>query len=105
MAADKGFLEHVITLLSPLSSISSRSMFGGYGIFSEGNMFALISGSTLFFKVNDSNIANYKRVGSRQYKPMPYYEVPADVFEDTAKLLVWAQESIASAASGKKKKQ
>jgi len=54
--------------------------------------------------VNDSNIANYKRVGSRQYKPMPYYEVPADVFEDTAKLLVWAQESIAIAASGKKKK-
>jgi len=50
MAADKGFLEHVIILLSPLSSISSRSMFGGYGIFSEGNMFALISGSTLFSK-------------------------------------------------------
>ena len=105
MAADKAFMEHVVDLLSSLGGISSRSMFGGYGIFSEGNMFALISGATLFFKVDDSNISNYTNADSKQYKPMPYYEVPAALFEDVAKLQVWAQESIAIAASGKKKKK
>ena len=104
MAADKAFLEKVTVLLSPLGNISSRPMFGGYGIFSEGNMFALISGSALFFKADDSNMAAYKEAGSLQYKPMPYYEVPGQVLNDKSKLHDWARLSIAVAASGKKKK-
>ncbi len=30
-------------------------MFGGYGVFHDGKMLALISGSNLYFKVDDSN--------------------------------------------------
>ena len=105
MAADSVFMEKVIGLLSPLGDISSRPMFGGYGIFSEGNMFALISGSTLFFKVDDSNITNYTRAGSRQHKPMPYYEVPSTILNNTDLLHEWAELSIIVAATGKKKKK
>ena len=59
-------------------------------------MFALISKSTLYFKVDDSNLAAYEQAGSQRFKPMPY-EVPADVFEDTDKLTDWARTSIAVA--------
>ena len=105
MAADARFLDHVMELLAPLGEIRSRAMFGGYGIFDEGDMFALISGSTLYFKVSDSNRAAYEEAGSRQFTPMPYYEVPAEVLENTAMLHDWARTSIAIGHATVKKKR
>ena len=106
MAADKDFLNHVIDLLAPLGGISSRAMFGGYGIYHEGDMFALISDTGLHFKVNETNLAAYQNAGSSQFKPMPYYEVPGDVIEDTNALHEWAKISInVGHATAKKKKR
>ena len=105
MAADKDFLNHVLDLLGPLDGISNRAMFGGFGIFHEGDMFALITNSGLHFKVNNTNLAAYNEAGSKQFKPMPYYEVPAEVLEDTMMLLEWAKISISVGhATAKKKK-
>ena len=105
MAGDKDFLNHVMDLLSPLDGISSRAMFGGFGIFHEGDMFALITDSGLHFKVNEINRMAYQDADSKQFKPMPYYEVPADVLEDKVMLHEWANVSIAIGhATAKKKK-
>ena len=65
MPANKEFMEKVVAKLSPLGDVKARPMFGGYGIFYEGNMFALISGTGLFFKADDANIADYQQAGSR----------------------------------------
>ncbi len=105
MPADKKFLDHAIELLAPLGAVTSKPMFGGYGIFFEGDMFALISGNGLFFKADASNLAAYQQAGSKQYKPMPYYQVPADVMADTSKLLEWARASTAVAHASAKKKR
>lgn len=105
MAADPAFLSHVMELLAPLAEISSRSMFGGYGIFARGEMFALISGKALFFKVDDSNRARYAEAGSKPYGPMPYYRVPTEVLADQARLLDWARASVAIAHASSKKKR
>ena len=105
MAADKEYLNYVMDLLSPLDGISSRAMFGGFGIFHEGDMFALITNSGLHFKVNETNLAAYREAGSQQFKTMPYYKVPADILEDTTKFLEWTEISIAVGhATAKKKK-
>ncbi len=104
--ADNAYLNHVMELLAPIGDIVSRAMFGGYGIFHEGDMFALISGSTLYFKVNELNRSDYENAGSKQYKPMPYFEVPAEIMEDTATLHDWARTSVAIGhATAKKKRQ
>ena len=105
MAADKDFLNHVMYLLDPLDGISNRAMFGGFGIFHEGDMFALITNSGLHFKVNETNLAAYQEAGSKQFKPMPYYEVPVDVLEDRTMLLEWAEVSIAIGHATAKKKR
>jgi DNA transformation protein len=107
MAVDTDYLKYVMELLAPLGGVTSRAMFGGYGIFHEGDMFALIAGSALFFKVDDSNRAAYEQAGSRQFKPMPYWEVPADILENTTNLHDWASISIgiAHAAPTKKKRR
>ena len=77
-------------------------MFGGYGIFAGGGMFALISGSALFFKVDDSNRAVYDAADSKQYGSMPYYRVPADVLGDHSRLIDWARTSVAIAHAAPK---
>lgn len=109
MKASREYLDFVLDKLSPIGDIRSRAMFGGYGIFHEGLMFALISEDTLYFKVNESNRHIYE---TAQSKPFPhgisYWEVTSDVLEDNTRLLELANISIGiaqEAARMKKKKK
>jgi DNA transformation protein len=103
--ADKSFMEHVVGLLAPLGDVNSRAMFGGYGIFHEGDMFARISGSSLYFKVNDETRPAYEAAGSQRFKPMPYYEVPVEVLEGGDRFAEWAGKAIAIGHATAKKKR
>jgi DNA transformation protein len=80
-------------------------MFGGYGIFHDSAMFALISKDRLYFKVDDSNRSAYENVGSICFTQMPYYEVPANVVQEESVLCCWAQKSIDIAHNTPKKKR
>ncbi len=107
MKVSNEYLQYIMQKLEPLGQVKSRAMFGGYGVFHEGMMFALIADDTLYFKVDDSNRVQYEQAGSTQFKPMPYYEVPAEVLEDTNSLHEWAHFSIgiAHSTAAKKKRQ
>ena len=95
MKVSNEYLQFIMQKLDPLGYVTSRAMFGGYGIFHEGLMFALIADDTLYFKVNESNRAMYEQAGS---KPFPhgisYWEVPAELLEEDGKLHEWANISI-----------
>ncbi len=88
-------MSYVVELLAPLGDVSSRSMFGGYGIFHESDMFALISGSTLYFKVDDTNRAAYEAAGSNCFQTTRYFSIPAEVLEGGEQLHDWARAAIA----------
>ena len=95
MNASPEYLNFVLEKLSPIGDIKSRAMFGGYGIFHEGLMFALISEDTLYFKVNETNRAIYKRAQSEPFpRGISYWELPTDVLEENTKLHEWANISI-----------
>jgi DNA transformation protein len=81
--------------------VRSRSMFGGVGIYSGELFFALIDEDTLFFKVDDSNRADFIAQGMRPFQPdgpageiMQYYEVPPDLLEDTEALRSWMEKAV-----------
>ena len=105
MKGSNEYLAFVIQTLEPLGYVTSRAMFGGYGIFHNGDMFALIYGSVLYFKVNEENIDRYEEVHSAKFTPMPYYEVPEEVMEDEGKFLEWAEISIDIGHKTAKKKK
>ena len=113
MNVSEEYHKFVMQKLAPLGTVTSRAMFGGYGIFHEGLMFALISDDTLYFKVADQNRDMYEKAGSTVFPHgISYWEVPAEVLEDDPKLQEWAAISIkiaqqvaAKKPSGKKRKK
>ncbi|MFN8638475.1 MAG: TfoX/Sxy family protein [Dehalococcoidia bacterium] len=110
MPVDKGLVAHLMGMLEPLGGVTGKAMFGGYGIWHDGQMFALIaSDSTFYLKTDDSNRARFEAAGSEAFQPpmprgrrqmtMPYHVVPAEVVDDADTLREWARASIAVAHS------
>jgi DNA transformation protein len=86
--------ERAVEVLLPLGDVTSKRMFGGYGIFIEGKMFALIDAEqTVHFKVDGSNEQPYLDAGALKHGRMPYRQVPETVWTDEADCLEWAQRS------------
>lgn len=110
MAVSANYLSYVLDQLSGLGSLQSRRMFGGIGLYCDDRFFALIDDDVLYFKVDDSNRADYTARGCEAFKPfegavsMNYYRVPEDVLEDSDDVRVWARKSVAVAAMKKKQK-
>ena len=94
---------HIVQSLSDLENISSRKMFGGFGIFKDKTMFGLVtSDGTAFFKADESTIQKYEAAGSDKHGRMSYYKIPDKISQDQSKLLEWASEAISIAEAGKK---
>jgi DNA transformation protein len=110
MPVSSDYLSYVLEQLAGLPRVTSRRMFGGIGLYSDGLFFGLIDNDTLFFKVNDSNRGDYVARNMAAFRPFPdkpdlsmsYFTVPADALEDRDELAVWARKSIAVAASSPK---
>lgn len=85
----------LIERLSLIHGITSKKMFGGYGIFHEGKMFALVNSSgNIYLKSDESIQSKFDLSGAQQHGKMPYFSLPEEIFNDLEKLEVWAQESI-----------
>ncbi len=92
--------ELLVRRLSTLGEVTSRKMFGGYGIFESGSMFALITSTGVaHLKVDDTNLERFEQAGSEKFGRMPYFEIPESVLGNTRSLRKWASESIAIAKS------
>ncbi len=105
MAVSESYREFVIEQLSNAVPISYRKMFGGVGIYSDGLFFAIIGDDRLYFKVDDSNYADYAAHRCEQFMSLRYYEVPADILEDEDELSEWVEKALAVAVAAKKKKK
>jgi DNA transformation protein and related proteins len=114
MAVSPDYLAYVIEQLASFSNVSARRMFGGVGLYAEGLFFGLIDDDMLYFKVDDSNRAEYQHRGCKPFRPvkndpaaysMGYFEVPPDVLEESEELVRWAAKAyqVASKAAASKR--
>ncbi len=106
MAVSKEYLTYVLDQLLPFARVVARRMFGGIGLYAEESFFGLIAGDVLYLKVNDSNRFDYQSRGCEPFRPIvrdsrsfaiSYYQVPAEILEDSEELKVWARKSLAIA--------
>lgn len=86
----KEFAEYIAEMLEPFGNIKMRKMFGGYGIYKNGLMFALIADSELYFKANQKTAEIFK---SQNLEPftykakgktiaLSYYKIPQEIIDD-----------------------
>ena len=84
--------------VSSIGDVTSRKMFGGFGIFHEGKMFALVtSAGRLYMKATAANQKQFDDAASERYGRMPYWRVPERISADRRNLLRWARSSISVA--------
>ena len=57
MASDKSFLEFLVDQIENAGQITYRMMFGEYGVFSDGKIFALVCDNKLFIKPTEAGRA------------------------------------------------
>ncbi len=111
MAVTPSYLSFVIEQLERISTITTKNMFGGVGIYADGYYFALIGDDRLYFKVDDSNRSDFEAAAMEPFRPygderaMQYYEVPIEVLEDGDALQRWAAKAIAVARRAKQRKK
>ena len=109
---DKDFHDYVMNeVFEGTNGISSKGMFGGWGIYKDGVFFALIAEGVLYFKVDETNRKDFERLGSRPFTyfkrgkeiTMSYWELPAEIMEDKSELPKWIQQSVWVSLKNKQK--
>lgn len=110
-AATNEFINHLLDLLEPLGPVSARRMFGGYGIYLDRLMFALVADDTLYLKVDDTSRAEFVAAGLEPFRyvkqgksyEMSYHAAPEDALEDAELLRDWARKAVDAAMRSAKR--
>jgi len=77
-------------------------MFGGHGLYLADAFFGIVHKGAFYMRTDDASRPAYVKAGSKPFNPKGkvelhrYYEVPADVLEDTEELLAWAKRAAKS---------
>ena len=98
-------IEFALDLFAGLGPLTTRKMFGGLVIYSDGQIFAaLMSDGRLQLKgagtVAEAFEAEgwarwtYSRDGSDKVTEMPYWVLPDDLLEDPEQACDWAQRAL-----------
>ena len=103
------FVDYVEELMAGCAKVSARSMFGGYGLYREGLMFALIIDDELFFKTDAENLARFERAGSHPFVyqkrnrmvQLSYWSAPPASLDSPAEMHDWCQSAYGSALRAK----
>jgi DNA transformation protein len=108
----KAHKDEVVAYLNQVAPVTARGMFGGFGLYTEGVMFALIAYEVLYFKVDDENRSDYEDFGMGPFvynrngkeMAMSYYQLPEQVYEDLGLLHDWLEKAASAARRGKRKR-
>ena len=80
-------------------------MFGGYGVYRQGIMFALVAGDTLYLKTDvesrpafrERHLAPFTYERKGKIMETSYYAAPAAVMEEPAEAWHWGRSALEAA--------
>ncbi len=99
-------------LLREIDGITTRRMFGSFGIYLRGIFIGLIHGGTVYLKTDDKTQQDYEDLGSRPFTyrkkgktmTLSFWEVPAAMMDNPSDITVWVAKAYEAAIRNKKKK-
>jgi DNA transformation protein len=98
MRSKNEYLEFLLEWLSPLGELTAKSMFGGYCLYCDGVVFALVAENTLYLKVDAVTRPQFEALGLAPFRPyedkpevMQYYPPPVEFFENPDVMKQWGR--------------
>lgn len=91
-----------LALTTPIGAVEAKPMFGGYGFYFEGMIFALEAYGKIWLKVDAETRARFEAAGSEPFLyegktrmvEMPYWTIPAEAMRGGAALKRWVGLSL-----------
>jgi len=104
---------YVEETLAFLGRISTKSIFGGIGIFVDERLLGIVMDDKVYLHTDASNLRAYQDRGMPQFKPYPnafdlttdHHQVPAEIVDDPTLLKQWGEQALAAAIEAAKVKQ
>jgi len=99
--------------LAFLGRISTKSIFGGIGIFVDERLLGIVMDDKVYLHTDASNLRAYQDRGMPQFKPYPnafdlttdHHQVPSEIVDDACLLKQWGEQALAAAIEAAKVKQ
>jgi DNA transformation protein len=101
----EALIEHLRDLFEPLGPISARAMFGGHGVYFDGQIIGIMIDEALYLKTDEQSRAHFERAGCQPFvhdlkgKPltMSYWSLPAEAMDSPQAMQPWARLAIEAA--------
>ena len=87
MASKQEFVDYIIEQIDNAGVITAKKMFGGYHVYSDGKLFALVIDNKLFVKITDSGKEFAK--GVTQVPAFPKTKILSFLIEDQLEDREW----------------
>lgn len=105
------FVDYLKEIFSSLGPITSRKMFGGYGIYHDGVMFGLVADDILYLKADKETVPEFEAKGLTPFQytkgnklvKMSYYLAPEEALENPEDAEYWARLAYNAALRAKSK--
>ena len=106
------FAQHLCDVFRRLGPIEVKRMFGGYGVYRDGVMFALVAYDLLYLRSDAESAPRFESLGlppfqfERKGRPTAitsYRQAPESVFEDQDAALEWGRLALAAALRARAK--
>ena len=100
------YLAHVLELMRPTASATTRAMFGGHGVYVDGIIVAIVIDDVLYLKTDDENRASFTELGLEPFRyvtkegevhVMSYHRAPDDALEGPHDMEPWLKSAHAAA--------
>lgn len=107
MSRRSEFVEFVTEQMSFVGGLRVRAMFGGYGVYRDDRIFAIIVDDRLYFKADpitraefeEKELSPFTYVARGKSVTMQYFEAPPEVFEEPETMRSWVQKAYGAAVS------
>lgn len=106
-------IDYLCDLFQAFGPVTPRRMFGGYGLYHAGLMFALVADDQIYFKADAGNVADFEQAGLPPFEydkagrrmKMSYYQAPEEILDDPDIAAHWAHQAFAAAQRAREKKR
>jgi DNA transformation protein len=107
------FVEYLHEVFEAFGPIRTKRMFGGYGVYRDELMFALVANDLLYLKADVESAAHFEERGLKPFEyvkngkrmNMSYFLAPEEIFDDPDEAKLWASRAYEAALRSKRAKK